>query len=77
MVMTPSLPTLSIASAIFLPISSSPLALMDPTCAISSLFAISRDIFCRPATTDSTARSMPRFRSMGLWPAATSLEPVR
>jgi hypothetical protein len=74
-VITPSLPTLSIASAILVPISSSPLAEMVPTWAISELFAMPRDSFCSSVTMASTALSMPRLSSIGLWPAATSLLP--
>src|SRR5689334_11483449 len=74
-VITPSLPTFAIASARKRPISVSPLALMVPTCAISSLLAIFLAWLLRSETTASTARSMPRFRSIGFMPAATLLAP--
>jgi hypothetical protein len=35
------------------------------------------EFFFRSATTASTARSMPRLRSIGFMPAATALEPKR
>src|ERR1700748_1669920 len=76
-VMTPSLPTFFIASARNLPISASPLAEMVPTWAISSLEVTFLEFFSRSATTASTARSMPRFRSIGFMPAATALAPSR
>ena len=76
-VMTPSLPTFCMASASFAPISLSPLALIVPTCSISfGSFVVLADFF-RASTTHSTALSMPRLISIGLWPAATSLLPSR
>src|ERR1700726_2705631 len=74
-VITPSLPTFFIASARNLPISTSPLAEIVPTWAISSLEVTFFEFFCRSATTASTARSMPRLRSIGFMPAATAFEP--
>src|SRR5580704_3208966 len=74
-VMTPSLPTFCIASAILSPVSRSPLAAIVPTWAISSLVEIFFDWVLRLATTASTARSTPRFRSIGFIPAATALAP--
>src|ERR1043166_7996023 len=76
-VMTPSLPTFCIAWAIISPISRSPLAEIVPTWAISSFVAIFLERDFTSATTASTARSMPRFRSIGLSPAATALAPSR
>ncbi len=76
-VMTPSLPTFCIAWAILSPVSRSPLAAIVPTWAISSLVEIFFDCAFRLATTASTARSMPRFRSIGFMPAATALAPSR
>ena len=73
-VMTPSLPTFSIASASLSPISLSPLALMVPTCAISFGSLVGLAIFLSDSTTASTALSMPRLISIGLWPAATSFD---
>src|SRR6202041_2670654 len=74
-VITPSLPTFFMASARNLPISTSPLAEIVPTWAISSLEVTSFEFFFRSATTASTARSMPRLRSIGFIPAATAFEP--
>src|SRR6266478_1174079 len=74
-VITPSLPTRCIALAIISPMSRPPLAEIVPTWAISSFVEIFFERFLRSATTASTARSMPRFRSIGLSPAATALAP--
>ena len=72
---TPSLPTLSIASAITFPISSSA-AEIAATRAICSLPAMSRDCLSRRlSTTWSTAFSIPRRSASGLAPAATFLRP--
>src|SRR5438105_6289353 len=75
--MTPSLPTFCIASAIIRPISRSLLADTVPTCWISSFVETFFERFPMSATTASTARSMPRFRSIGFMPAATALAPSR
>src|ERR1700694_3509582 len=74
-VMTPSLPTFCIALAIISPMSRSPLAEIVPTWAISSLVEIFFERLLRSWTTASTARSTPRFRSIGFMPAATALAP--
>src|SRR5581483_6581404 len=74
-VITPSLPTFFIASARKRPISASPLAEMVPTWAISSFEVTFFEFFFRSSTMASTARSMPRLRSIGFMPAATALEP--
>src|SRR5262245_17994260 len=74
-VITPSLPTFSIASAIMSPMVLSPLADTVPTWAISSLPLVDFDCFFNSSTTADTARSMPRFRFMGSCPAATILAP--
>src|SRR6478672_11582924 len=74
-VITPSLPTFFIASARNWPISASPFAEIVPTCAISWLDVTFLVFFCRSSTTASTARSMPRLRSIGFIPAATALAP--
>src|SRR6267154_928057 len=71
-VMTPSLPTFFMASARNLPISESPLAEMVPTWAISSFEVTFLEFLTRSATTAATARSIPRFRSIGFMPAATA-----
>ena len=75
--MTPSLPTFFMASARNLPISASPLEEMVPTWAISSFEVTFLEFLTRSATTASTARSIPRFRSIGFMPAATDLAPSR
>src|SRR5580704_3018936 len=71
-VMTPSLPTFCIAFAIISPIDLSPLAEIVPTWLISSLEVTFFEFFLRSATTALTARSTPRFRSIGLRPGATA-----
>src|SRR6476469_3432460 len=76
-VITPSLPTFFIASASMRPISASPLAEIVPTWAISSLVDTGLARFLTSATIASTARSMPRFRSIGFIPAATARTPSR
>src|SRR5215467_14399219 len=74
-VMTPSLPTLSIASAMILPISESAFAEIAPTCAISLLVVVGLESFFSSSTAAVTALSMPRFRSIGFMPAATYFMP--
>jgi hypothetical protein len=74
-VITPSLPTLSIASAIVLPIDSSAFAEIAPTWAISLLVEHGLLIFFSSSTTAVTALSMPRLRSIGFMPAATYFMP--
>ena len=73
---TPSLPTLSMASAITSPISSSA-AEMAATRAICSLPEISVDSLPIASTTWSTAFSMPRLSASGFAPAATFFRPSR
>ena len=75
-VMTPSLPTLSIASEIIWPISSSA-AEIDATWAICSFESTSTARSLMLATAASTAASMPFFRDIGLAPAATLRRPSR
>src|SRR5271168_2363649 len=48
---------------------------MVPTWAISSLEVTFLEFFFSSSTTVSTARSMPRLRSIGFMPAATALAP--
>src|SRR5689334_24566460 len=60
-VMTPSLPTFSIASASILPISESPFEATVPTWAISEVLLILIDIFLSSAPSPRTAT--PRSRS--------------
>ena len=76
-VITPSLPTLSIASAMILPMSESELAEIEPTCAISLELEQGLEIFFSSSTTATTALSMPRFRSIGFMPEATYFMPSR
>ena len=73
-VMTPSLPTLSMASEIIWPISSSA-AEMVATWAIWSLESTSLARLLIESTAASTAASMPFFRLIGLAPAATLRRP--
>src|SRR5262249_53504622 len=76
-VMTPSLPTFSIASAMVLPMDSSEFAEIVPTCAMAldSLQGFERRFNSSVVT--STALSMPRLMSMGLRPEATAFRPSR
>ncbi len=76
-VITPSLPTLSIASAISLPMVSSLLAEMAPTWAISLLVVVALEAFLSSSTRAVTALSIPRLRSIGFMPAATYFMPSR
>src|SRR6266542_1379021 len=76
-VMTPSLPTFSMASEIRLPIALSLLEAMEATWAISFLSLVDLDILLRSSTTTSTALSMPRLSPMGLAPAVTFFRPSR
>lgn len=76
-VIVPSLPTLSIASAMILPIAVSPLAEMVATCATSVESLIFLLIRLSSSTQTSTALSMPRFRLIGLAPAVTFFSPSR
>ena len=73
---TPSLPTLSIASAISSPIEVSA-AEMDAVAAICSLVSTSLADFSSASETASTAFSMPRLSAIGLAPAATLRRPSR
>ena len=76
-VMTPSLPTFSIASAIICPTSSSALAEIVPTWAMALLSAQGLENFSSSLTAVLTAASIPRLMSMGLVPAATAFRPSR
>ena len=75
-VITPSLPTLSIASAIISPIVESA-AEIDAVAAICSLVFTGFDIASSSAEIASTAFSIPRFRPIGFEPAATFFSPSR
>ena len=57
------------------PISESPFAEIVATCAISSFEVTVFECFFRSSTIALTARSTPRFRSIGFMPAATDLAP--
>src|SRR5579859_5454052 len=76
-VITPSLPTLAIASAMVLPMLSSEFAEMVPTCAIAFGSLQGLESFFSSSVAVVTAWSMPRFRSIGLMPAATDFRPSR
>ena len=75
-VMTPSLPTLSMASAMISPTVVSA-AEMDAVEAICSLVSTSLAMPSSWALMASTAASMPFFRPIGLAPAATLRRPSR
>src|SRR6266576_3503432 len=75
-VMTPSLPTFFMASAMMPPICLSLLAEMVPTCAIISPLTSLWSLLIS-STATSTAFSMPRLRAVGLAPAATVFTPSR
>jgi hypothetical protein len=74
-VITPSLPTFCMALAIMSPMAFSPLAATVPTCAISSDDLTFLACRAMSFTISPTAKSMPRFRSIGFMPAATNLIP--
>ena len=74
-VMTPSLPTFSMALATMSPMARSLLAEIVATWAISVRDSHGFAMRFSSPTTDSTARSMPRLRSMGFMPAATCFMP--
>src|SRR3954468_1459840 len=73
-VMTPSLPTLSITSAMISPTSGSA-AEIAATAAICSRVETSTLCFSSSATTVSTAFSMPRLTTIGFTPAVTTRRP--
>src|SRR6187551_3366426 len=76
-VITPSLPTLSIASAMVLPMDSSLFAEIVPTWAIALLSLQGLEMRLISSTAAMTALSMPRFTSIGLRPEETALRPSR
>src|SRR5262245_47724472 len=76
-VITPSLPTFCIASAIISPMLASPFAEIVPTWATSDSVETVLERFLMSSTTVWTARSMPRLRSIGFMPAVTALAPSR
>ena len=75
-VMTPSLPTLSIASAMSSPMAGSA-AEIEAVAAICSLVSTSLAVLSSCWETASTAISMPRLRAIGFAPAATLRRPSR
>src|SRR5260370_7416454 len=75
-VITPSLPTFGIAAAMMSPMVLSLLAEIMPTCAMISP-AAGFESFFTSSIAASTAFSMPRFRAIGLAPAATAFTPSR
>ena len=75
-VMTPSLPTLSIASAMISPTVVSA-AEIDAVAAICSLVSTSLAWLPSTSDTDATAASMPRLSAIGFAPAATLRRPSR
>ena len=76
-VMTPSFPTLPIASERISPIVSSLFAEIVPTWAISPASRVAFDCLCSASTIAPTAASIPRLSSIGFIPATTSLLPSR
>src|SRR5882762_606133 len=76
-VITPSLPTFSIASAMVLPIDSSRFAEIVPTWAIALESLQGLESFLSSSTAAMTALSMPRLRSIGLRPEETAFRPSR
>src|SRR5215469_7836929 len=76
-VITPSLPTFSIASAMVLPIDSSLLAEIVPTWAMFLESLQGLDSFFSSSTQVATALSIPRLTSIGLRPEETALRPSR
>ena len=75
-VITPSLPTFFIASAMTSPMVESLLAEMLPTCAIMSP-ETGFESFLISSTATSTALSIPRLMAIGFAPAVTALTPSR
>ena len=73
---TPSLPTLSKASAIMSPMTWSR-ELIAPTCEMPSLPSTGRACFRSSSFMAATAASMPRLSSTGAPPAATTFRPSR
>ena len=73
---TPSLPTFFIASAMISPIVLSLFADIEPTCEIISPFTGLLSFFSS-STAASTAFSIPRFNAIGFAPAATFFTPSR
>ena len=75
-VITPSLPTMDMASEIRVPTLSSP-AEIEAICAMAFLPLMGRDSSAKASTAASVAFSMPRLRIMGFAPAARFFRPSR
>ena len=73
-VTTPSLPTLSMASAMISPMTESP-AEIEAVAAICSLVSTGTAIFSSASVTAAEALSIPRFSEIGSAPAATLRRP--
>ena len=73
---TPSLPTFSIASAINLPTSSLPEE-TAATCAIASFESTTLEMLCNSSTAAFVANSIPRRIPIGFAPAVTFFKPSR
>src|ERR1700749_3746079 len=76
-VITPSLPTFSIASAMVLPIDSSEFTEIVPTFAIALESFHGWERFFSSSTAAVTPLSIPRLTSIGLRPEATAFRPSR
>ncbi len=74
-VITPSLPTFSIAFAMISPTAVSLLADTVPTCAMAFESSQGMAMASTASTAAATALSMPRLRSIGFIPAATDFRP--
>ena len=72
---TPSLPTFAIASAIMLPTVASELAEIVATCSIDLASEQGLESAFNPSTSLIAALSIPRFKSIGFIPAATAFKP--
>ena len=76
-VITPSLPTFSMASAMIVPMLSSALAEIVPTWAMAVESSHGFDNFSNSSTAAFVDLSTPRFRSIGFMPEATAFRPSR
>jgi hypothetical protein len=76
-VITPSLPTASIAAAIIRPTDGSEFAEIAPTWAIAFVSLHGADDFLSAAMAVAAPFSMPRFRSIGSIRALTAFKPSR
>ncbi len=76
MVITPSLPTFSIASAMYFPTCSLPED-TAPTCAMASFESTMEEMLCSSSTATLVAISIPRRIPNGFAPAVTFFSPSR